>query len=248
MSDPIVVTDEGGVRVIRMNRPEKKNALTLAMYAAMSEALREADASAEVRCVVFAGAPGIFTAGNDIGDFLAAADGPFQNRAVDFLKALVHGRKPMIAAVGGAAIGIGATMLFHCDHVVAAADATISTPFLKLALIPEAASTLLAPQRMGYARAFSLLAMGRPLTAAEAKEAGLVNTVVDADAVEATALAAAQEIVALPLGALATTRELMRGNVADIVARIDAEGAHFSSLLQSEEARTTFRTFMARRK
>jgi enoyl-CoA hydratase/carnithine racemase len=249
MSDPVVVTDEGGVRIVRMNRPEKKNALTAAMYAAMTQALREADTSDAIRCVMIAGAPGAFCAGNDIGDFLAAAmGGGLDTHATDFLRALAQGRTPLVAAVGGAAIGIGTTMLFHCDHVVAAADATLSTPFLKLALIPEAASTLLAPQRMGHARAFSLLAMGRPLTAAEAKDAGIVNTVVEPGALDAAALQAAQEIAALPPGALATTRELMRGNTDEVTARIDAEVAHFAKLLQSDEARAAFQAFMARKK
>jgi enoyl-CoA hydratase/carnithine racemase len=232
-----------------MNRPEKKNALTAAMYAAMTQALREADTSEAIRCVMIAGAPGAFCAGNDIADFLAAAmGGGLNTHATDFLRALAQGRKPLVAAVGGAAIGIGTTMLFHCDHVVAAADATLSTPFLKLALIPEAASTLLAPRRMGYARAFSLLAMGRPLSAAEGKDAGIVNTVVEAGALDKAALQAAQEIAALPPGALATTRELMRGNTDDVTARIETEVAHFAKLLQSDEARAAFQAFMARKK
>ena len=189
MTGAVAVTDDGAVRIIRMNRPEKKNALTLAMYADMTRALREADQSDAIRCVMFAGAPGAFCAGNDIGDFLKAAEGGRDPRsAFDFLKALALGQKPMVAAVAGVAIGIGTTMLLHCDHVVAGADAMFSTPFLKLALIPEAASTLLAPMRMGYARAFSLLMMGRPLSAEEAKAAGLVNTVVDGAEVDAVAL------------------------------------------------------------
>src|SRR5208282_4820663 len=138
----------------------------------------------------------------DIADFLKAAEGGRDLRAFDFLKALALGQKPMVAAVAGVAIGIGTTMLLHCDHVVAGADATFSTPFLKLALIPEAASTLLAPMRMGYARAFSMLMMGRPLSAEEARAAGIVNTVVDSAKVDAVALQAAQEIAALPPGAL----------------------------------------------
>src|SRR5580658_2130168 len=175
MSDSIVVTDDGAVRIIRMNRPEKKNALTQPMYAAMTGAMREAEANEAIRCLVLAGGQGAFCAGADIGEFLESA----------------HNQKPLVAAVGGLAVGIGTTLLFHCDHVVASADATFTTPFLKLALIPEAASSLLAPLRMGYARAFSMLVMGRTLSAAEAKEAGFVNEVVDAAEVEAVALKAA---------------------------------------------------------
>ena len=233
MTGAVAVTDDGAIRIIRMNRPEKKNALTLAMYTDMTRALREADQSDAIRCVMFAGAPGAFCAGNDIGDFL---------------KALALGQKPMVAAVAGVAIGIGTTMLLHCDHVVAGADAMFSTPFLKLALIPEAASTLLAPMRMGYARAFSLLMMGRPLSAEEAKAAGLVNTVVDAAEVDAVALQAAREIAALPPGALAVARRLMRGNRDAVIKQIEAESMHFEDLLKSDEARAAFQAFLARKK
>ena len=141
MPDPIVVMDDGAVRIIRINRPEKKNALTLAMYVEMTRALREAEASDAIRCVIFAGAPRSFCAGNDIADFLKAADSGLDPRALKFLNALARSQKPLVAAVGGVAIGIGTTMLFHFDHVVAGAGAVFSTPFLKLALIPEAASS-----------------------------------------------------------------------------------------------------------
>lgn len=250
MTEHILVTDEAAVRTVRLNRPEKKNALTLAMYQAMTEALRDADESDSVRCVVIAGAPGAFTAGNDIGDFAKAATGgiPWDGAAFSFLDVLVRCRKPIVAAVGGVAVGIGTTLLFHCDHVVMASDATLSTPFLKLALIPEAASTMLAPLRMGYARAFSLLAMGRPLPAAEAKDAGLVNAVVPAADVDAVAIGAAREIAALPPQTVAVTRGLMRGHVDEIIKRIETESMHFRELLQSDEARAAFAAFLARRK
>ena len=248
MTGAIAVTDDGAVRIIRMNRPEKKNALTLAMYADMTRALREAEQSDPVRCVMFAGAPGAFCAGNDITDFLKAATGGADPHAFEFLNALARSQKPMVAAVGGIAIGIGTTMLFHCDHVVAGAGATFSTPFLKLALLPEAASTLLAPMRMGYARAFSLLVMGRPLSAAEAREAGLVNTVVADAEVDNAALQAAREIAALPPRTVAVTRGLMRGHVEDTVKRIEAESMHFKDLLKSDEARAAFQAFLARKK
>ena len=228
MTGAIAVTDEGAVRIIRINRPEKKNALTLAMYDGMTRALRDADQTDAIRCVMFAGAPGAFCAGNDITDFLKAAQsGDADTTAFEFLQALARSQKPMVAAVGGVAIGIGTTMLFHCDHVVAGAGATLSTPFLKLALLPEAASTLLAPMRMGYARAFSLLVMGRPLSAAEARDAGLVNTVVDDAKVDDAALQAAREIAALPPRTVAMTRGLMRGHLDDIIKRIEAESMHF---------------------
>src|SRR5579862_1892003 len=249
MSDSVVITDNAGVRIIRMNRPEKKNALTQPMYAAMTRALREAEVSEAIRCVMIAGAPGTFCAGADIAEFLEAAQsGGLRPHTLDFLKMLAHCPKPLVAAVGGIAVGIGVTMLFHCDHVVAAANATFTTPFLKLALIPEAASSLLAPMRMGYARAFSMLVMGRPLSAEQAKEAGIVNEVVDAAQVEAAALKAAQEIAALPAGAVAVSRRLMRGHVDAVTRQIDTEAIHFKDRLTSDEARAAFSAFLARKK
>ena len=249
MNGAVAVTDDGAVRTIRLNRPEKKNALTLAMYADMTRTLRESNQSDAVRCIVIAGAPGVFCAGNDIGDFLGAAmGGGLDTRALDFMRELVANKKPLVAAVGGVAVGIGTTLLLHCDHVVASTDALLSTPFLKLGLIPELGSTLLAPLRMGHARAFSLLAMGRPLSAAEAKDAGIVNTVVEAADLEVTARQAAREIAALPVTALATAREMLRGPADAVLARIEAEAACFAKLLQSDEARTAFQAFFARKK
>jgi len=248
LSDAIAVTDDGAVRIIRINRPEKKNALTVAMYAEMARALRDAAQSDATRCVMFAGAPGVFSAGNDIADFLSAGNTGLNSPVLAFLHALADSPKPMVAAVGGVAIGVGTTMLFHCDHVVAARDAVLSTPFLKLALIPEAASTLLAPMRMGYARAFSMLVMGRRLSAADALEAGLVNTVVDAAEVDTVALQAAREIAALPPKAVAVARSLMRSRLGEVQERIDGEAEHFAELLQSDEARAAFQAFFARKK
>jgi enoyl-CoA hydratase/carnithine racemase len=248
MSAPVTVTDDGAVRIVRLNRPEKKNALTLAMYAEMTRALREAEQSEAIRCSLIAGAPSAFCAGNDITDFLNASSGGLDPRAHEFLRLLAERQKPLVAAVNGIAIGVGTTMLFHCDHVVASTGATLSTPFLQLGLIPEAGSTLLAPMRMGYARAFSLLIMGRPLSAAEAKDAGIVNTVVDSGDVDATALKAAQEIAALPPKTLAVARRLMRGHLDEVLKQIDTEATHFRDLLQSDEARAAFAAFLSRRK
>src|SRR5271154_4835978 len=241
MSDSIVVTDDGAVRIIRMNRPEKKNALTQPMYAAMTRAMREAEANEAIRCVILTGGSGAFSAGADIGEFLESAQsGGLRPHTLEFLKVLAHNEKPLVAAVGGLAVGIGVTMLFHCDYVVAASNATFTTPFLKLALIPEAGSSLLAPMRMGYARAFSMLVMGRPLSAEQAKEAGFVNEVVDAAEVEMAAFKAAKEIAALPAGAVAVSRRLMRGHAEAVDKQIDAEVAEFKGRLTSDEARSAF--------
>jgi enoyl-CoA hydratase/carnithine racemase len=150
--------------------------------------------------------------------------------------------------VRGLAVCIGVTMLFHCDHVVASFDASFTTPFLKLALIPEAASSLLAPMRMGYARAFAMLVMGRTLSADEAKDAGIVNSVVEAAAVDDAALQAAREIAALPAGAVAVSRMLMRGGLDAIDRQIDIELMLFRERLQSDEARAAFAAFLSRKK
>ncbi len=249
MSDPVVVKDDGAVRIIRLNRLEKKNALTQPMYAAITQALRDAQADDAIRCVVIGGGHGVFSAGADIGEFMESAQsGGLRPHTLDFLKILAHNKKPLVAAVGGLAVGIGVTMLFHCDYVVAATNATFTTPFLKLALMPEAGSSLLAPMRMGYARAFSMLVMGRPLTAHEAREAGLVNEVVDAAEVDASAMKAAREIAALPAGAVAVSRRLMRGHLDAVDKQIDAEVAHFKDRLTSDEARAAFAAFLSRKK
>jgi enoyl-CoA hydratase/carnithine racemase len=243
----ILVSDDGAVRSVRMNRPEKKNALTFAMYDAMAAAIEEADASKELRCLVIAGHAGGFCAGNDIGDFVAMAEaGALAAPVMRFLYALARCEKPMVAAVAGNAIGIGTTMLLHCDHVVASPDARLSTPFVALGLVPEAGSSLIAPRLMGHARAFALLVMGQPLDAAAAKEAGIVNTITDD--VDGQALAAARAIAALPADSMLTARRLMRGAPDEIVARIDAEAEAFKARVASPQARAAFSAFLNRKR
>src|SRR6201999_4640631 len=171
----IHVADDGPIRTIRINRPDKKNALTLAMYDAMAEAIEQAGSSG-VRCLLIAGSPGAYCAGNDIGDFVTMAQGGALGAPIlRFLYALARSETPLVAAVSGTAVGVGTTMLLHCDHVVAATDARLSTPFVALGLVPEAASSLLAPHLMGHRRAFELLVMGRPLDSAAAQSCGLIN-------------------------------------------------------------------------
>jgi len=248
MPDEVLVTDEDGVRMIRLNRPEKKNALTQPMYAEMTRALRESEDLDSVRCLIFAGGPGAFCAGSDIADFQKRAEGGLNPITVDFLHALVRNPKPLLAAVDGLAIGIGTTMLLHSDYVVASSNASFATPFTKLGLIPEAASSLLGPMRMGYARAFALLVMGRSMSARDAKAAGFVNAVVDATALDSTIMQAAREIAALPAGAVALARKLLRGDLDDLVKRVDTEAMYFKERLQSDEARAAFAAFMSRKK
>ncbi|MDT3683832.1 MAG: crotonase/enoyl-CoA hydratase family protein [Pseudorhodoplanes sp.] len=250
-STPLVpVHDENAVRLIRMNRADKKNALTGEMYAAMADALAGANKRSDIRCVVIAGAPGVFCAGNDLQDFLRAAedDEGLSEPIMRFLYALAGSRKPLVAAVQGAAIGIGTTMLLHCDYVVAANDARFATPFVSLGLVPEAGSSLLAPRLMGQRHAFALLAMGEPLDSESAKTCGLVNRIVPAADVDAEAMKAAQKIASLPPEAVLATRQLMRGAPEDILARIDEEADFFKVRLQSDEAKAAFEAFFARKK
>jgi enoyl-CoA hydratase/carnithine racemase len=250
MTGLVLVSDDGPVRTVRMNRPDKKNALTHAMYDAMADAIESAGAQSALRCLLIAGSPETFCAGNDIGDFRKAAEegGELGAPAMRFLHALAHNQKPLIAAVRGNAVGIGTTMLLHCDHVVAASDARFATPFVGLGLLPEAASSLIAPRLMGQARAFSLLVMGRSLSAEDAKDAGIVNAVVAPEAVEPEALRAAREISALPPQGVLASRRLMRGAPDEIVARIDKEAALFKERLQSPEARAAFEAFLNRKR
>ena len=250
MTDQVIVTDEGGVRTIRMNRPEKKNALTSAMYDAMAEAIETASEASPIRCVLIAGAPGAFSAGNDLGDFMKAATGGegLGNAVLRFLYSLARAERPLVAAVQGVAVGIGTTMMLHCDYAVAATDARFSTPFVALGLVPEAASSLLAPRLMGHRRAFELLVMGKPLSGEEAKACGLVNQVAPADQVEAEAMKAAQAIAALPLEGVAISRRLMKGAPDEIVKRIDDEAEQFKKRLGSPEARKAFEAFLTRKK
>jgi enoyl-CoA hydratase/carnithine racemase len=250
MTEIVIISDDGPVRTLRMNRPEKKNALTMAMYDAMAGGIESAAQNPALRCLLIAGAPTAFCAGNDIGDFLRAAvtGGALGAPILRFLYALARREAPLVAAVQGHAVGVGTTMLMHCDHVVAASNARFSTPFVGLGLVPEAASSLLAPRLMGQARAFSLLVMGRPMSADEAKAAGLINTVVAPDAVEAEAMKAAREIAALPPQGVLASRRLLRGKPDEIVARIDAEAELFKTRLQSAEARAAFEEFMTRKR
>jgi enoyl-CoA hydratase/carnithine racemase len=249
MSD-LIVSDDGPIRTLRMNRHAKKNALTLEMYDAMAAAIEESGTNGTIRCLLIAGGPGAFCAGNDIGDFMQAADagGALGAPILRFLYSLVRCEKPLVAAVTGVAVGVGTTMLLHCDYVVAAAEARFSTPFAALGLTPEAASSLIAPRLMGHANAFSLLVMGRPVDAGEARALGIVNAVVPAADVEAEAMTAARDISNLPPECVLASRRLLRGTGEEIIARIDAEAEEFKLRLKSPEARTAFSGFLTRKR
>lgn len=249
MTSEIAVWRDGSIQILRIVRPEKKNALTGAMYGALSDALEAGDADETIAAQIITGSNGVFTAGNDIGDFLATARGTggLDKNVIRFIRLLPVLKKPLIAGVDGNAIGIGTTMLFHCDLVYAAPDATFATPFLDLGVVPEAASSLLIPRRMGYARAFAMLALGDPLSADDAFAAGFVNAIVPASDVEAVALNAAKRLASKPPEALAIARRLMRGDSAEILARMDEEIAAFRERLRSPEAVEAFTAFLEKR-
>jgi enoyl-CoA hydratase/carnithine racemase len=245
----ILESNDGPVRTIRMNRPEKKNALTLAMYEAMAAAIEDAGTKSSVRCLLIAGAPDVFCAGNDLNDFVTMAKGgALGSQIIRFMHALARCEKPLVASVGGAAVGIGTTMLLHCDQVIASNAAVFMTPFVSLGLVPELASSLIAPRLMGHGQAFSLLVMGKSLSAEEARSAGIVNIIVPADNLDAHALVVAREIAALPPESVTIARRLMRGSTEEIVARIDEEAEAFKARLASPEAQAAFAAFLKRKR
>ena len=252
MTAHLIVTDEDATRVITLRRPEKKNALTREMYRAMSAAIDTAQNDPAIRCIVISGGPGVFTAGNDLEDFLkdgtSNTDTPRASDAVTFLYSLAHNTKPIVAAVDGIAIGIGTTMLFHCDYVVASSAATFSTPFIHLGLVPEGASSLLMPRTMGHQRAFATLVMGRKVSADDARIAGFVNAVVAPGHTDAEARKVAREICSLPAEAVAISRKLMKLPPEDLTRRIDQESHLFGERMRSKEAIAAFKAFFSRKR
>ncbi|ARP66720.1 enoyl-CoA hydratase [Mesorhizobium sp. WSM1497] len=249
MTDHILVERQGAIQIIRMNRPDKKNALTRAMYAKMSKSLAEGDADPEIRVHVFLGVPGAFSSGNDLADFMVIATGGDGGTEVwDFLMALAKVEKPMVSGADGIAVGIGTTLNLHCDLTFATPRTVFRTPFVDLGLVPEAGSSLLAPRILGQQGAFALLGLGEGFSAERAKAAGLIYEVVEEAALEASVLAAAGQIAAKPPQALKIARDLMRGSRDDLVARIGEESEHFRERLKSDEARAALTAFMTRKK
>jgi enoyl-CoA hydratase/carnithine racemase len=248
-TDNILIHDEGAVRVIAFARPEKKNALTVAMYEALARALREADADEKVRVILLCGAPGIFTAGNDIGDFMrrSGGSGTGESAGIRVLLQLVDQAKPLIAAVDGPAIGIGTTLLLHADYVVASTRARFQLPFVNLGLSPEAGSSVLLPLLVGLPRASEWLMFGESIDAQSARDAGLVNAVVSPEEVGSVSLSRAQALAAKPPGSVLLTKRLLREPLrAQVKAAIEREGEHFLERLQSPEAVEAFRAFLAK--
>jgi enoyl-CoA hydratase/carnithine racemase len=248
MTDHVEISRDGQVLCATLARTEKKNALTGAMYLALTEALAQAGRDETVGALLLRGKDGIFTAGNDIADFIAAAGGTEAFPASLFTKALAAFEKPLVAAVEGPAIGIGTTLCFHCDLVYAAPGARFQMPFVNLGLVPEAGSSLLAPQRFGYARAAEFILLGEAFDAAVAHDLGLINAILEPGELYAHALTKAQALAAKPRDALLATRRLLRGDPAILKARMDEETRLFGEALRSPQARAAFMAFMQKAK
>jgi len=248
MSDILTHTD-AGVMTITFNRLDKKNSITSSMYAAMADAVAQAAADPAVRVVVFQGHESIFSAGNDIGDFLNQPPSTQESPVFRFLRGIATFEKPLLAAVAGPAVGIGTTMLFHCDLVYAGDNAAFSMPFVNLGLCPEAGSSLLAPRMFGYHRAAEALLMGEPFFAEAAQEVGLVNRVVPPTEVNGYAQAQARKLAAKPLSSLIATKRLMKGGDQQaVLQKMDEEGQSFGRMLREPAAKEAFGAFMEKRK
>ena len=247
MTDTILSQTEDRVLKITINRPNKKNALTLAMYERMTALVAAAQTDAEVRVVLITGSGDSFSSGNDLADFLAHPPTPGNSPAASFLHCISKAEKPLIAAVNGLAIGIGSTLLLHCDFAYAATSARFQLPFVNLALVPEAGSSLLIPQLAGHRKAAELLMLGEMFDAETAREAGLINGVCEDAALEQTALETARRLAAKPPEALRLTKALMKDSSGDVGARIDKELGHFAKRLESPEAHEAMQAFMEKR-
>lgn len=238
-----------GVATIEIARPEKKNALTVAMYQAMADALRAAGADDTVRAVLITGQPGVFTSGNDIEDFVQRQTLGTESPVFLFMRALLDCDKPVVAAVTGAAIGIGTTMLLHCDFVYVSDEARLAMPFVTLGLVPEFASSLLVAARVGMPRAAEMLLLGEPFGPQQALDAGLVNAVLPAGEVLAHARRVAERFNALPPGAVRDSKRLLRAPQREAILKVIAEeGEVFSRRLRSPEAKEAFQAFLEKRK
>ena len=248
MSD-ILVHTEAGVMTLTLNRVDKKNSITAAMYSALADALDQASADPAVRVVLLQGDATVFSAGNDINDFLHQPPAGQHSPVYRFLHGIAAFPKPIVAAVCGPAVGIGTTMLLHCDLVYAGDNAAFALPFVNLGLCPEAASSLLVPQMLGYHRAAEALLLGEPFMAEAALEVGLVNRVVPPTEANAVAQAQARKLAAKPLSSLIETKRLMKkGQAALVVQQITEEGAVFGRMLGEPAAREAFTAFMEKRK
>lgn len=238
-----------GILTIQFNRPDKKNSITAAMYKMMADAVADGENDPAVRVILFCGQPEIFSAGNDLEDFINAKESVEERPVAQFMRNLSQAAKPVIAAVSGMAIGIGVTMLLHCDQIYAAEQTKFSMPFAKLGLCPEFASSKLLPEMIGYNRTAELLLFGESFSAEQAFDMGLVNKVLPSADLMAYAYAQAGKLVYLPPSSLRTTKRLMKARHTEAVfAQMMEENKHFSAMLQEPEAKEAFAAFFERRK
>lgn len=248
MSD-ILTHQDAGVLTLTFNRVERKNSINVGMYDALATALEKAAGDAGTRVVVIQGHETIFSAGNDIEDFLKNKPAGMDSPVFRFLRGIATFPKPLVAAVCGPAVGVGTTLLFHCDLVYAGDNAAFSMPFVNLGLVPEAASSLLVPQMFGYHRAAEALLLGEPFMAEAALEVGLVNRVVPPSEANALAQAQARKLAAKPLSSLIATKQLMKGGQQKaVLERMGEEGAQFGRMLGEPAAREAMTAFMEKRK
>lgn len=249
MSEHILTRTQDRVAAIELNRADKKNALTAEMYAAMADAVIAAEADPQVRVTLIHGKADCFTAGNDLKDFLERPPAGEDSPVFRFLQAISTAKKPVVAAVAGPAVGIGTTMLLHCDFVYAAPNARFQLPFVPLGLVPEAGSSLLLPMIAGYQRAAELLMLGRPFTAEKAMAAGIVTEVVAEDRLLAHAMEVAAAVAALPPSSLRATKALMKKrNAPQLAQAMQDEGGEFRARLSSPEAKEAMTAFFEKRK
>jgi enoyl-CoA hydratase/carnithine racemase len=245
----IIVEKSERVLRIGFDRPAKKNALTAGMYGAFAAALQDAKSDADVRVILVHGTPDAFTAGNDLQDFLANPPRGPESPVFAFLEAITHVDKPLVAAVNGVAVGIGTTMLLHCDLVYAGQDAKFALPFVNLGLCPEAASSFLLPALVGYQRAAELLLLGEPFDAAKAHAIGIVTEVVPDDLVLEAAGQAARKLAAKPPASVRLTKQLLKAQTrAMMEAALAGELGNFGERLVSAEAKEAFSAFLEKRK
>lgn len=249
MTEHVLVEKSEKLLVLTLNRADKKNALTRAMYQTLATEIASADTDPSIRCILVLANGDMFTAGNDLSDFAAignAAAAPTPSDANPLLAALARARTPIVAAVNGRAVGVGVTMLLHCDMVLVSEDALLTTPFVNLALVPEAASSLLMPLRIGHVRAFEMFVLGEPVNAEKAVSWGLANRTVPTAELHAAARAAAAAIAARAPAAVISTKSLMREEAA-LLARMSQESVHFVRQLKSAEFKEAFTAFSERR-
>ena len=248
----ILTSIENGILTIHFNRPAKKNAITSSMYQSMANALVDSNTNADVCVILFTGHPEVFTAGNDLEDFMknmASFGGDTVPPVFQFMHALNNATKPVIAAVAGNAVGIGTTMLMHCDLVYVADNAKLALPFTQLGLCPEFASSMVFAQMVGHQRAAEKLLLGEAFTAQEAFEMGFVNRILPAEELLAYAQKQAEKIAALPAKSIRLTKRLMKtGQPEAIAKRMDEENQHFGAMLSAPEAKEAFMAFFQKRK